>query len=48
MMHITMATAFIALGYFIGIAKILVEKGLFWPFVVLLLLMSFPLGNGHI
>lgn len=47
MMPMTMATVFIALGYFFGIVKTLVDKGLFWPFVAILLLMSVPLGNGH-
>lgn len=48
MVPMVMTTVFIALGYFIGIAKHLADKGVFFPFVFLLLLMSVPLGNGHI
>lgn len=48
MISIATSTVFIALGYFFGIAKHLKEKGLFWPFAIILLLMSLPLGNAHI
>lgn len=48
MIPMAMSAVFIALGYFFGIAKHLQEKGLFWPFAFVFILMSLPLGNGHI